>query len=586
MDIVQVYSGQNSSTGDYIYRIKQPAQRLSSLDGINVVNFDLVSLKNLDLLLQVPLLILHHLSDPDLLPVISERRRIGKPTIYELSDNFRHSQDHDPKIRRQGPPEYYLIIEEMIRRCDAVQVNNYNLAKRYSHLNEKFIIVANFIDKCESKKSQKQKQLTIGWGGSKRHFDDLEYYSKTLAEWILAHPDVTLAIMGTRSIQEIFKDLPSQQLILKKPAGLREYLSFLKALDIGIAPLLPTEFNRCRSDMKFLEYASKQIVPLCSRFGPYIEVGKEWENTVLFDDPDEMAECLEKLYRDKELRNQIANNAFDWVRENRLSDERHWRKIVNLYKTLLLKHDNDYDHPYKLDDSMINEKGASLINLAMKSSNNEVRRERLKQAENSMHDHYQFHYFYACFHSQSGNYHDAIRYLQKTLEIVPDSIRTIQMLTQLYLIKGDVDSAQKAVERGLEIEPNLPTLLCLKANILQLKNQHANAFLILKKCVEKAPEFVDALTAHMHSALVLKKNSAAHKSALKLLDIIPESAEVHFYLGIIENLRRDKVAARKHLQTALDLEPEHPKSKRLLKKLQLDKKHFIHTKNEAVTLGT
>ena len=53
-----------------------------------------------------------------------------------------------------------------------------------------------------------------------------------------------------------------------------------------------------------------------------------------------------------------------------------------------------------------------------------------------------------------------------------------------------------------------------------------------------------------------------------------------------ENLRRDKVAARKHLQTALDLEPEHPKSKRLLKKLQLDKKHFIHTKNEAVTLGT
>ncbi len=110
MLIVQLYSGQNGSTGDFIYRIEQPARWLSKLKGVEVVNIDLLNVSDWTPLIKAPLLILHHLSDPDLLPIIKKRREFGLPTIYELADNFHASQEHLYEDKQTAPPEYHLII--------------------------------------------------------------------------------------------------------------------------------------------------------------------------------------------------------------------------------------------------------------------------------------------------------------------------------------------------------------------------------------------------------------------------------------------------------------------------------------------
>ena len=72
MLIVQLYSGQNCSAGDYIYRIEQPAKWLSKIAGVDVVNIDLLNVSDWTPLIEAPLLILHHLSDPDLLPIVKK----------------------------------------------------------------------------------------------------------------------------------------------------------------------------------------------------------------------------------------------------------------------------------------------------------------------------------------------------------------------------------------------------------------------------------------------------------------------------------------------------------------------------------
>lgn len=72
-----------------------------------------------------------------------------------------------------------------------------------------------------------------------------------------------------RSLQFLF--LPYRPInFVFYPAGcLVNYLSWLDHLHIGIASLLPTEYNRCRSDVKFLEYASHSVAPLLQDLDPY-----------------------------------------------------------------------------------------------------------------------------------------------------------------------------------------------------------------------------------------------------------------------------------------------------------------------------
>ena len=140
MFILQLYSGQKTSLGDFVYRIERPAKGLSSLKDIEVLNLDLLAITEPDLLIEVPLLILHHLSDPDLLPLIAERKARGKPTIYEIADNFRASHLHRKEARRTGPPDYHLVMQEIIRRCDAVQTTSMALEDRYRELNPNFFI--------------------------------------------------------------------------------------------------------------------------------------------------------------------------------------------------------------------------------------------------------------------------------------------------------------------------------------------------------------------------------------------------------------------------------------------------------------
>ena len=456
MFILQLYSGQNTSTGDFIYRIARPAEGLSSIDGITVKNLDLLNAGNKQLLLNVPLLILHHMSDPDLLPVIKERRNQGFRTIYELADNFRFSQSH--KTQNGSASDYPVIMEEIIRRCDAVQTTSFALRNRYQDLNDEFFIFPNLVDKVEYREPRGSDKLTIGWGGSARHLGDLKQITQLLIEWVSQHPGVRLAIMGSKSIRQIFEELSPEKLLLRDPGSLKDYLAFLDEIDIGIAPLLSTEFNACRSDVKFLEYASHEVVPVCSRVGPYIEIAEEGESLLLFNSPAELIQHLERLRTDVELRSKIARNALQWVGKHRLSNQKLWESRAEIYREFLPKYVNDFEWNDNLGQSNL----ADLIMPAIKAKNPAA---LLMNAVDLHPDDYQAYYFYGWGLSKQGRYKHAVTPLRKALSLRPDSIRTAELLVRVLLINGDLDSALRTVEHGLTIEPNLKSLLELKLTI-------------------------------------------------------------------------------------------------------------------------
>jgi spore maturation protein CgeB len=89
--------------------------------------------------------------------------------------------------------------------------------------------------------------------------------------------------------------------------------------DIGLAPLLDIEFNRCKSHIKWMEYSMSKTPVLASRVYPYYEkidnkdVIVDGKTGFLFSDENEFKTKLKKLILDIELRKKIGDNAYNYI---------------------------------------------------------------------------------------------------------------------------------------------------------------------------------------------------------------------------------------------------------------------------------
>ena len=112
--------------------------------------------------------------------------------------------------------------------------------------------------------------------------------------------------------------------------------SFLQKLDIGIVPLQDNPYNRCRSDVKFLEYASRGVVPVLSFLTPYQASAQQGETAFFYESPLKLVEILTRLVNDTDLRNRVGHSAHAYVKRYRM-ETNHAERRLALYASLLGK---------------------------------------------------------------------------------------------------------------------------------------------------------------------------------------------------------------------------------------------------------
>ena len=76
--ISQVEPPQREDCGDYYYRTHAPGLTMSEEEGIYVVNLTNVHRKKEEIMSQADVLILKNICDPDMLPLIKERKKKKK----------------------------------------------------------------------------------------------------------------------------------------------------------------------------------------------------------------------------------------------------------------------------------------------------------------------------------------------------------------------------------------------------------------------------------------------------------------------------------------------------------------------------
>lgn len=304
--------------GDFIYRVLQPDKALGTVDGFGAISLMNLSTERNLVARQADLLIIQMLGDPDLLPIIEYRRSRGLKTIIEISDNFFDFQTSNPARSFYENVENQVLFLQLLKRCDAAQFTCDELARRFGGVAKEFAVFPNNVERITPLAEKRTSPLTIGWAGSLGHIDDMRMIAPALSAWLAARDDVRLAIMGPKQVLELFNDVPDARKRYVEPAMLNEYLDFLDTLNVGLAPLNEDAFNLCRSDLKFIEYASRGAAPVCSRIATYAGTVRDGETGFLFGGPEEMVEILERLRTEPELVRRVAAAAHAEVAAERI----------------------------------------------------------------------------------------------------------------------------------------------------------------------------------------------------------------------------------------------------------------------------
>jgi len=282
-------------------------------------------------------LVLRNICDPDFLPLIRKRKDQGKVTIYEISDDLGSIEPWHPLHFLFKEEENQSLAWRLAGYCDALQVPCTRLKDLYGHLNPTCRVFPNQISHVPPERIyRKRNGLVIGLGGPHSQHREVEEIAAPLTAWIMEQPDASLSLTASEPVRRLFQGLPGEKRRFFPLGSVEGYREFLRHIDIGIAPLKDTEFNRSRSDVGYLEYAASGVVPVMKRLEPYRGSVIHGETGFLYTDTQELIETLSLLAGDPILMEGIARSARRYVLENCL-EAAHSPERVQFYRDLLLK---------------------------------------------------------------------------------------------------------------------------------------------------------------------------------------------------------------------------------------------------------
>jgi glycosyltransferase involved in cell wall biosynthesis len=255
--------------------------------------------------------------------------------------------DDDPYSFSKNHPEYKKLKERMpqvkkvIQLADHIVVSTQGIKDVISKDNPYVTVIPNAIDpdiwKFKNKKRNDGK-IHIGWIASASHMADLHVILEALNEIVKKYDNVHIHFAGMVDMKIIDVDKPSDEMInlavlqsLIKHSkvnanftplvgrfthhvgtqGYEEFPEFLASLglDIGIAAIENTQFNRCKSNIKWLEHAMLEIPMVLSDVGPYRDSVVHGHDGFLAKSKDDWMHYLSMLIEDAELRKKIGQDA-------------------------------------------------------------------------------------------------------------------------------------------------------------------------------------------------------------------------------------------------------------------------------------
>lgn len=207
-----------------------------------------------------------------------------------------------------------------VKYSDYIITTTKVMAQELKKVNENVYInknIASFEMQSISKKAIKEvakdnNKIIIGYAsGSFTHNSDFELIKPSLINVLKKYDNVYLKLMGELDLPEDLKAFGNR--IISEPfVDYKKLPYILRTFDINLAPLEDNLFNSAKSCIKWMEAGLVKVPTIASDVGDFHDSIKNNFNGILCKD-NEWEEKLSLLIENKELRESIAENAFNTV---------------------------------------------------------------------------------------------------------------------------------------------------------------------------------------------------------------------------------------------------------------------------------
>ena len=305
-------------------RVLQPMQALGrepDIDARILANLELPSVAG-----DTPRILIFHrpcLVGEDGLSILQQVHRLGYLTVCEFDDH----PDYLPVLQRSDVLNFVGV--------HAVQTTTPELAAVLGQRNPNVAVFPNAVDRLEEPRNfADPNRLTLFFGGINRGGEWPELMPALNAVLREAGDRLAVQVVNDEAFFDAL-DTPHKQ--FTPLCDYATYRAILAGCEISLMPLRDILFNRCKSDLKFLEAAAARVAPLASPvvYGAAIRQG---ETGLIFASPDEMAAHLRFLLANPDEARRIADAARQHVGSHRMLAYQ-MRQRRNWYRNLWARRD-------------------------------------------------------------------------------------------------------------------------------------------------------------------------------------------------------------------------------------------------------
>ena len=249
-------------------------------------------------------------------------RRRGSRLVFEIDDDLFHLPEEHPESRH-----YQHITKPakwIAKNADAVLTSTETLRAQMLPINANTIVLPNYLDdrlwlSPYRGGSFSPDEIRILYAGTVSHRDDLEFFGKAVRKIRRKNrKPIRVDVVGVSDRDsDWFRAIPVPGEVAGSYPRFVAWIRNRNHWHWGVAPLLDSPFNRCKSALKFLEYSALDLASICSDVSVYraaVDAGR----TAILVANNQIAwrDALETVVRDEGLWNTLRDNSRAVVQQN------------------------------------------------------------------------------------------------------------------------------------------------------------------------------------------------------------------------------------------------------------------------------
>ena len=260
---------------------------------------------------------------------IEKAKSQNKVVFYDIDDlvfdkSYTKTIKHLETLEKSELDLYYDGVKRMgdtLKKCDYAITTTPTLAHELEkYVKEVFINrnvasekMVEFSLRAIKNIRKEEDKVVIGYlSGSITHNADFELIMPTIKEIMGKYSNVYLKVVGLLDVPKDLEEYSNR--ILSVPfMSWMELPKIIASLDINLAPLEDSIFNKAKSENKWVEAALCKVPTVASNIGAFHEMIHNGEDGFLCSTEKEWYKVLEQLILNCDLRKKVGNHAYTRV---------------------------------------------------------------------------------------------------------------------------------------------------------------------------------------------------------------------------------------------------------------------------------